>query len=353
MSVRIVVIGAGFGAAVHAPNVRMRSDLRLVGLCDGGSGAASAAAAVGETAFQDWRAALARSDVDAVIVAAPPFVQQEIAAAAIERGLHVLIEKPAGLSSGGVAALAQAARARGLIASVNYQFRLEPLVLRMRDALRNARIGELRSIEVQWHTGGRAGSDQRADWRHFATKGGGILFSHLTHVLDLVRWLGAGDIVAVSGDAGTWIATRRNENGAPVVVDAPDHVLCRFSTDRGVLGTASVSNVQPGGGGLRIVALGDRGYAEFNHAPPFRTMDQRLVLRSTACPEYVERGEGIEGDTRATAAANVLSLFVEAVRNGASSADLPMMDDAAAALAAIELLLSRSKRAMIVAGEAG
>lgn len=340
---RIVVIGAGFGAAIHAPNVRARSDLQLVGICDGGSGGASAAVAPGETVFHDWRVALASRDVGAAIIATPPAAHEEIARAAIERGLHVLVEKPAGLHAESARALARLARAQGVTAAVNFQFRFEPLLHKMQEGIRAGRIGVLRSVEVQWHTGGRASADHKADWRHVAVSGGGVLLSHLSHVLDLVRWLGGGDIVHASGDFGSWVATRRDASGAPMAVDAEDHVVCRFATARGVLGSASVSNAQPGGDGLRVLALGNRGSAVFTHTPPFRSSDQSLVFRGADGDAQVLRGDGAQGDTRARAAAHVLDLFVGAVRAGASP-DLPTIDDAAAALAAIERLRPILKR---------
>lgn len=334
---RVVVIGAGFGAAIHAPNVRARDDLRLVGICDSGSGHATAVVAAGEAAFHDWRTALQSIDSGAVIIATPPAYHEEIALAAIERGLHVLLEKPAGIHADSARRVAQAAHSVGVVAGVNFQFRFEPLLERMREAVVAGDIGALRAIEISWRTGGRASSEQRADWRHFTETGGGVLRSHVSHVFDMIPWFGGGGIASASGYCDIRVATRLGVDGEQVAVDAEDQVFCRFRTSRNVLGYASVSNVQPGGEGLCVRVLGEQGVAVFRHVPPFRFCDQRMTIRRANEDIKVEQGEAQIGDTRIFASARLLQHFVEAVHDSTNQ-QLPTVDDAVAALEAIEQL---------------
>lgn len=341
---RVVILGAGFGAIVHAPNVRSRADLSLVGICDGGSGSAIRATATGEQAFHDWCHALDAVGDGIAIVATPPATHEELALAAIRRGLHVLIEKPAGLRAANANCIAKAARSCGVVVGVNFQFRFEPFVERMRDRLRTGFLGALREFEIRWHTGGRSGA-AGVEWQNFGARGGGILMSHMCHVFDLVHWLGGAQIVSASGEWGRWAPFPRDTMGATIPDGAEDHVICHFRTKKGVVGSSSVSNAQPGGDGLSIRVLAEGGIAVFRHVPPFRLSDQSLELRSAALGTVIERGEAHAGDTRGRAAARVLEAFVDTIRTGAST-DLPTIDDAAAALQVIE-----SMKPFVLAGD--
>lgn len=339
---RVVIIGTGYGANVHLPLIEARDDLELVGLCDSGSGKAATLISGSQLAFSDWRLALNYLGAGAVIVATPPLVQQPIVESAIERGLHVLCEKPATMSAASARELGAKARSQGVVCGVGFQFRFEPELLRLRERIQGEALGSLRTIEVQWHSGGRADPDPPLDWRHRTSSGGGVLFSHMSHVFDLVHWLGAGEIIHIGGESAIRIPTRREKDGDLVSIDAEDFVLCRFATASGVVGTGSVGNSQPGGAGLRITVLGSDGVAIFSHQPPFRAEDQRLEIRARGGNALVTTGDewpGVDrrGDTRAVAGARLLDLFVGAI-HGRHEPELPTFEDAAAALDVIDRL---------------
>jgi predicted dehydrogenase len=128
--------------------------------------------------------------VDAVIVATPHYDHPEQAIQAFRHGLHVMIEKPAGVYTKQVREMNEAAEASGKVFSIMYNQRTNPLYIKLRDLIASGELGEVRRtnwIITNWYrsqsyydSGG-----WRATW---AGEGGGVLINQDPHQLDLWQW---------------------------------------------------------------------------------------------------------------------------------------------------------------------
>ncbi|MBB6673392.1 Gfo/Idh/MocA family protein [Cohnella nanjingensis] len=142
------------------------------------------------TVFDTTEALLDSGLVDAVIVATPHFDHPKDAIAAFRRGLHVLIEKPAGVSAGRVRLMNEAAAASGRRFGIMYNQRMNPLYQKVRDLIASGELGEIRRtnwIITDWYRP-QAYYDSgswRATW---AGEGGGVLLNQCPHQLDLWQW---------------------------------------------------------------------------------------------------------------------------------------------------------------------
>ncbi len=101
--------------------------------------------------FTDWRALLARGDMDVVDIATSPEVRGPIIEAALRAGKHVLSQKPLALSLGEGARLADLADTLGLRLAVNQNGRWAPHFAWMRAAISAALIGEVSSADFAIH----------------------------------------------------------------------------------------------------------------------------------------------------------------------------------------------------------
>ena len=102
---RFGLVGAGEIGRVRADALRRSPSCRLAAVADVALDRARAAArASTASVYTDYRQLLDHSDLDAVIVSTPPDIHEEVAMAALERGKHVLCEKPWLLRSTPVAA---------------------------------------------------------------------------------------------------------------------------------------------------------------------------------------------------------------------------------------------------------
>jgi len=135
-------------------------------------------------AVDDYRTAL--DEVDAVLIALPHHLHHTVALECIEAGKHVLLEKPMANSEAECVELIDAAQRRSVVLMVAYCMRFHPLITRLKEAL-DARIaGDLfqLSIWTEQHTERSPNS-----WMCRAeTLGGGQLFSHGCHYIDLLLW---------------------------------------------------------------------------------------------------------------------------------------------------------------------
>ncbi len=111
-----------------------------------------------------------------------------IAERALLAGAHVLVEKPAGLSTAEVDRLIECQRASGCLVKVGFNHRFHPGIARAAEELRCGCHGTLMHVCARYGHGGRLGYDR--EWRaEPARSGGGELVDQGTHLLDLSHWL--------------------------------------------------------------------------------------------------------------------------------------------------------------------
>jgi predicted dehydrogenase len=128
--------------------------------------------------------------VDAIMVATPHYDHPRIAISALEKGLHVLIEKPAGVYTKQVRLMNEAAAQSDKVFGIMYNQRTNPLYAKLRELIDAGELGEIRRtnwIVTNWYrsqsyydSGG-----WRATW---AGEGGGVLINQDPHQLDLWQW---------------------------------------------------------------------------------------------------------------------------------------------------------------------
>lgn len=145
MTIRIAIIGAGIMGEDHArivANELPGASLQIV--CDQDEARAkSVADAYGaEDVSVDSEAVIARSDVDAVIVASPDFTHAPLSLASIRAGKKILCEKPLSQSSAECLEVLQAEQAAGTrFVQLGYMRRYDQSYLEMKAALDSGELG--------------------------------------------------------------------------------------------------------------------------------------------------------------------------------------------------------------------
>jgi len=139
----------------------------------------------GPSAFDSFEALVRSGTCDGVLLASPDGLHAEQAIAALQSGLHVLVEKPLALSLADGARVCEAASAAGKALMVGYHLRHHQAHVALRNAL-SERVGDVRHIHVRW-----AWPDPKTDgWR---ARGDGARFFAMaalgTHAVDLCHWL--------------------------------------------------------------------------------------------------------------------------------------------------------------------
>ena len=161
----------------------------------------------------DWRALL-DSDVELVTVTTPPSEHLEIATAFLDRGKHVICEKPTAMNVREAEELVAAAeRHPELIALIDHELRFLPAWRTARE--RMPELGGVRYIEVRYSSPARGDRSREWNWWSDASRGGGILGAVGSHFADAVRYL-VGEIEEVQAMLVTMVGER---SGKKVTAD--------------------------------------------------------------------------------------------------------------------------------------
>ncbi|MCL6637804.1 MAG: Gfo/Idh/MocA family oxidoreductase [Alicyclobacillus sp.] len=224
MTLRVGIIGTGFGARVHAPLLQSHKDFELVAISSVYRGHAHTAAADAgiPRSYDQWQEMLHTESLDVVVVASNPRHHLEMTLAALSKGLHVLCEKPPALNLAEARTMAEAARRSNRIAAMNFEWRYLAERQAIRRLLQERRIGEV--LHVHWIEAWPFWPEVQhrpPSWLWESTSGGGQLGALGSHMIDsLVYWL--GPIQSIQGDVSVHITARQSEQGDWVACDADD-----------------------------------------------------------------------------------------------------------------------------------
>jgi predicted dehydrogenase len=254
----------------------------------------------------------ALAGADAAVIASPTSVHLEQAALALERGCHVLVEKPLATSADGVAALVERAEQQGRLLAVAMNLRFHPGPRGVKRVVEEGAIG--RPLFAHFTFGSylpdwRPGHDYRDGYSARRELGGGVLLD-VIHEIDYGVWL-LGGVHAVSASVG---------HVSDLEIDVEDFALLQLAFESGAHASMDLDYVDRSyRRGCRIV--GSEGSVAWSWH------EQHIVV-------YAPRGEE---DVRRTPSditssyVEQMESFVGAVRDGATSTDgLPLVSGAEA-----------------------
>jgi predicted dehydrogenase len=185
MSGQIVIafIGAGSHASfAHYPSLSEMADVHLVAVCDLSPERATAAAQRWNIpyTFTDYRQMLQQAEPQAVYIILPPHQMFDIVADCLQRGLHVFIEKPPGITLEQTRSLARLAERHRCLTMVGFQRRFVPVVVQARRKVEER--GAMTQCLARFVKSG--GTE--------AYYGGAvdILTCDAIHAVDTLRWMG-------------------------------------------------------------------------------------------------------------------------------------------------------------------
>ena len=186
----IAFLGCGFITRVHSRHLQALGGavVRSYASRELAKAEAYCRAHGGAIAFDSYEAPLADPRVDAVVVAVPPRYHLDLTLRALEAGKHVLVEKPAFLTSADYVRVLEARRRTGRVVIVGENDHYKPLALTLRRLLAADAIGEILFV----HLTTIARRLKRAeDWRNDETMAGGdAFFEEGIHWLHLAGSLG-------------------------------------------------------------------------------------------------------------------------------------------------------------------
>lgn len=318
-TVGVGVVGTGFGARTVAPAFAAVDGCRVVDV----------------VSARDERAVAAlcrRQGVDLVAVHSPPFLHRRHVELAAEAGRAVLCDKPFGRRIADAVAMADAVRAAGVAAVVNFELRFDPLRRWLHTAVRHGELGVVDHIRLVQTLAIWRRPLRPHGWLFDRDLGGGWLRAMGSHDVDFVRWC-LGDVVVAAGAVRTAVPERPDGEGTLRRCTADDGyavVLRGGGATASLDGTAVATVHRP----PTVVVSGDRALAEV-------TDDLRLVVRGAdgdGPPIAWPTPPGALEPAMAAQAAAVVAM----VRGEDPAPELVTFDDAVGTVAVLDAVLAAS-----------
>lgn len=286
---RVAMIGYGFMGAAHSQG--WRSAPRVFSLPSEVEMAVVVgrrADAVADFATQwgwtesatDWRAVIARDDIDVIDIVTPGDSHAEIAIAALDAGKHVLCEKPLANTveeAEAMADTAERAAERGIRAMVGFTYRRVPAVTFLRDLIDAGRVGRVQQVRASYRQDWLVDPQAPLAWRlKKEHAGSGALGDIGAHAVDLVQFVTGLSVESVSGvvetivkqrplpaDGGSGLAGAAGEGYGEVTVD--DVAIFTGRLSGGALASFEATRFATGRkNSLTVEVSGDKGALAFD-----------------------------------------------------------------------------------------
>lgn len=247
--VRLGIIGFGNIGTAHAGHFANNRipNMELTAICDISENRRNAARGFfpDMPVFDDAEELMKSGLCDAVIISVPHYDHPSLAIKAFSYGLHVLVEKPAGVYTKQVKEMNEAAKASGKIFGIMYNQRTNPMYQKVRNMVKNGELGHIKRITwiiTDWYRpqAYHDSSTWRSAWK---TEGGGALINQNPHQLDLWQWMfGMPDRIYAKCSFGKYYN-----------IEVEDDVMAYFEYDNGTSGEYITSTGEyPGTNRLEI-----------------------------------------------------------------------------------------------------
>ncbi|MGB0244926.1 MAG: Gfo/Idh/MocA family protein, partial [Candidatus Nanopelagicales bacterium] len=238
-----------------------------------------------QSAETDWRAVIARDDIDIIDVCTPGSSHEEIAVAALNAGKHVICEKPLANTVAEAERMAAAAQASSGKSMVAFNYRRVPALAYARELVRQGSLGRIFHVRAVYLQDWIIDPEFPLVWRLVKEEAGsGALGDLGAHIVDAAQFVTGSQITNVSGELRTFIderplvgethlleATKSAERGKVTVDDA---ALFLANFDNGAVGTFEATRFASGRkNGMAIEVNGEKASLRFE----FESMNELWV----------------------------------------------------------------------------
>ncbi len=363
--IRLGMVGGGTGAfigGVHRIAARLDGQFQLVAgaLSASPDRARASGLALGlekDRVYTDYQSMAtqeaARPDgVEAVAIVTPNNMHAGPAVAFLDRGIHVICDKPLAASSADAKSMAEAVTRSGALFVLTHNYTAYPMIREARAMIAAGAIGDVRVVQVEyaqdWLTVDIAG--KQADWRTDpARSGAGAIGDIGTHAFNLAEFVTGLQVETLAAELSSFVPDRQVDDNA--------HVQLRFGgRARGQLWASQVA--VGNANGLRLRVYGATGGLEWDQETPERLWftpfgePKRLLMRggagTSAGAQNINRLPAGHPEGYLEAFANIYSEAARAIRARQSGialteSFLPTITDGLRGMAFIAACQSSSK----------
>lgn len=208
-----------------------------------------------------------KDGIEAVSIVTPNHVHATAAKPFLERGIHVICDKPLTATMEQAEELAQIIRESRALFILTHNYTGYPMIRQAREMVRSGELGQLRLVQVEyvqdWMTEAaeKSGDNKQAEWRADPARSGigGSVGDIGSHAHNLACFVSGLTVEKLAADLQNFVPGRQLDDNA--------HVLMRYHG--GTRGMLWCSQVAPGNeNGLRLRIYGEKGGLEWAQEDP-------------------------------------------------------------------------------------
>lgn len=250
----------------HLRDYKSIPNVEVVGIADIDASSLEALATEYEVekVYTEYQQLLDTPRLQAVTIAAPPFLHREIVVAAADRGLHVHCEKPMALTLADCDAMIDACKRGNLILYISFEPRQLPAFRRVKEMLDSGEYGRPLWLMDRRMLPATPGVWMPPPWFWHREQGGGLLIENGGHHFDYIRWV-MGEVETVWAQT----ATLRFKESMPPFMENPDTEDIAIVTMRhrnGTLSNLLNTCMVPGGDTFHLEAATETHYIQLDRS---------------------------------------------------------------------------------------
>lgn len=226
-------IGTGFARKVQIPAFKMCDGAEIVSVASGSlKNAEDTAKQFNIPHFtENWRETVDNEDVDLVCITTPPIQHFEQTLYTIEKGKHILGEKPMAMNTAEAREMTEKAEAKGILALIDHELRFQKGRHKAFYMLHDGAIGKIRHARYIFRNPARGDANLPWNWWSDKSQGGGALGAIGSHIIDSFLWLTGAEISEVFCQLQTNVKQRKDADGnfREVTTDDEFNMILRFA----------------------------------------------------------------------------------------------------------------------------
>lgn len=225
---KIALIGCGRISYKHVEGITQNNkEIELVAVCDVVKSNArnkrdqyikALADSVDVKVYVNYKEMIEEVDIDIIAIATESGYHCEIAEYCMNKGKHVIVEKPMALSTQDADSMIECGKKNNVKLCISHQNRFNKPIQKLRDAIEENRFGKLVNGTARTLWNRNMGYYEKAPWRGTWELDGGTLMNQCIHNIDLLQWMMGGVIDSVYAQCDTFLRDIEGEDYGAIII---------------------------------------------------------------------------------------------------------------------------------------
>lgn len=265
--VRIGIIGTGVGIRTHLKGFRLCEGAEVLAICGSSKDRSQEFADKYSIpiACADYKKLCDIPEIDLVCVTSPNRYHLPAVKYAIEKGKHIICEKPLSDEISEVREIVNCAKKFDKIAVVDHQLRYNPYIQKIKELIDNNEIGQIYSVKLNQQGTGFASQTANWCWSFDGKQGGGVRLAMASHFTDLIQyWFNNRKVINVNGFLNPVTKQRQDKEGNVHNIDASTICAAQINLEEELCIQYYINAGSYVGSRFDISIFGDKGEIQYS-----------------------------------------------------------------------------------------